>query len=104
MGNRGLVMVSVVSGLIAVVIFFMVIAAYAGGGGGSAGTSTARATTGQPVDAVQAYGAPDTSSATLAPGPTVAPVQQQAQSGSSQQAVEAPAASAPPNPFTAGIK
>ena len=95
-------MIAVVSGLLAVVIFFMIITASAGSRGGAASV-TVQASPGQPVDSYQAYGAPETTT-TLAPGPTVAPVQQPQQAAANGgQAVEAPPASAPPNPFTSGI-
>ena len=97
-------MISVVSGLLAVVIFVMVVSAYGSSRGGGATSGTVQASRGQPVDSYPAYGAPETTT-TLAPGPTVAPVQQSQQAAAGGgQPVEAPAASAPPNPFTAGIR
>ena len=103
MANRGLMGISLVSGLIAVIIFILVISAYAGSRG-TAGPVAVQATPGQPVDSDLVYGAPNNGNATAAPAPTVQPVQppQQAAAGGSQP-VEAPPASAPANPFTAGI-
>ena len=101
MSNRGLMMVSIVSGLLAVIIFIMVVSASLGSHGDAAAVS-AQAPRGQTVDSEQVYGAVTT--ATLAPNPTVAPVQQSQGAAAGGQPVEAPAASAPPNPFTAGIK
>lgn len=104
MSNRGLMGISIVSGLVAVIIFIVVISAFAGSHGPAPGV-TVVATPGQPVDSEQVYGPPGGAAPAQA-APTVQPVQQsqQGQAGGGQgSTVEAPAASAPPNPFTAGI-
>lgn len=106
MSNRGLTMISVVSGLIAIVVFVIVVVAYAGSGGGGGITTSApvaKATPGQPVDSDFVF----TSAGDQAPssGPTVHPVSPSnaQQAAPTQEPVEAPSASAPQNPFTAGI-
>jgi hypothetical protein len=108
MSNRGLTMISVVSGLIAVTVFIFVIVAYLGSGGSvvSSVAPVAKATPGQPVDSDFVF----TSGGNQAPSPaaTAQPVnppagQQAAAAPTTQEPVEAPSASAPSNPFTAGI-
>ncbi|HEY1727733.1 MAG TPA: hypothetical protein VGG22_05130 [Candidatus Baltobacteraceae bacterium] len=107
MSNRGLGLISIISGVIAVAVFIMVISAYANSGGGVvAGAPVAQATPGQPVDSEGIYGAGGGSQTSAAPAVTPQPVstdQSQAQSGSQPQPVIAPSANAPANPFTSGM-
>ncbi len=107
MSNRGLAIISIVSGLIAVSVFIMVISAYAGAGGGvTAGTPVVVASPGQPVDSVESYGggAGGGGNQSAAPAVTPQPVNpDQSQAQAPQQPVTAPSANAPANPFTAGI-
>lgn len=106
MDNRGLGIVAIISGLIAVVIFIMVISAYANSGGGVAGAPVAQASPGQPVDSEIPYGNGGGSQQSAAPAPTPQPVNpdpSQAQAQSQPQPVAAPSANAPANPFTSGI-
>jgi hypothetical protein len=104
MDNRGLAIISIVSGLIAVVVFIMIISAYAGAGGGGASAPIARASPGQPVDSD--FIETNDGNQQASPGPTVQPVSPaggQPQAAMTAQPVEAPSAAAPPNPFTAGV-
>ena len=106
MGNRGLGIISIVSGLIAVVIFIMVISAYANSGGGGSAAPVAQASPGQPVDSEEIYssgggGAQQSAAPAVTPQP-VTPDQSQGQAQQTQP-VAAPSANAPANPFTAGI-
>ncbi len=110
MSNRGLGIIAILSGLIAVVIFIMVISAYANsGGGGVTEAPVAQASPGQPVDTENIYGGGGGGAGgggTQAPAVTPQPVNpdpNQPQSQSAQQPVTAPSANAPANPFTAGI-
>jgi hypothetical protein len=107
MSNRGLGVIAIVSGLIAVVIFIMVISAYANsGGGGISGAPVAQASPGQPVDSETIYGngGGEQPQQSAAPAVTPQPVNaDQSQQQSASQPVTAPSANAPANPFTAGI-
>ncbi|HTX02229.1 MAG TPA: hypothetical protein VMD07_01010 [Candidatus Acidoferrales bacterium] len=103
MGNRGLGIISIVSGLIAVAIFIMVISAYASSGGSSTVAPVAQATPGQPVDSEMVYGEAG-GQQQAATAPTAQPVNSaQPQSQSGEPPVTAPSANAPANPFTSGI-
>lgn len=105
MSNRGLTIISVVSGLIAVAVFMMIITAYAGSGGGGPSAPIVKSSPGQPVDSDFIQTTDNNQAAS--PGPTVqavSPSGGQSQMGTTTtQPVEAPSASAPQNPFTAGI-
>jgi hypothetical protein len=107
MSNRGLTIISVVSGLIAVAVFMMIITAYAGsGGGGGPSAPIVKSSPGQPVDSdfIQTT---DGNQAAASPGPTVQAVNpsggQSQTAPTTAQPVEAPSPSAPQNPFTSGI-
>jgi|SRR5579872_2135798 len=106
MSNRGLAIISIVSGLIAVSVFIMVISAYAGAGGGvTAGAPVVAASPGQPVDSEFLDGAGGSGgNQSAGPAVTPQPVSTDAsQAQAPQQPVVAPSANAPANPFTAGI-
>ena len=105
MSNRGLGLISIISGVIAVAIFIMVISAYANSGGGVVtGAPVAQASPGQPVDSEAVYGTGGGTQGSMAPAVTPQPVgTEQMQSQAQPQPVIAPSANAPANPFTSGI-
>jgi hypothetical protein len=105
MSNRGLAIISVVSGLIAVAVFMMIITAYAGAGGGAPSAPIVKSSPGQPVDSD--FIPTNDGNQPASPGPTVQAINPsggQSQAATTAEPVEAPSASAAANPFTAGIR